>query len=56
MSRNQHTIPAGGAIVLLLALLNGIILKDGYINDSRHYGWLLVTVPLLAAAVYNSRQ
>lgn len=54
MSQNQP-IPAGGAIVSMLVLLSGIFIKSGYLTDTNWYKGLIITLPLLAFAIYKLR-
>ena len=56
LQRNQRMIPAGGIILLILALLNGIILTYAYTNNPQLYWWLVISIPLLLAATYKTRQ
>src|SRR6187401_85640 len=56
LQRNQRMIPAGGIILLILALLNGIILTYAYTNNPQLYWWLVISIPLLLAATYKIRQ
>lgn len=56
MSRNQQWSSVSGAIVCILVLLNGIIMQSAYVGNSNLYWLLLVSVPLLLLAIYNTRQ
>jgi glutamate synthase domain-containing protein 2 len=56
MSRNQQWFSVSGAIVCTLVLLNGVILQSAYVGNSNLYWLLLVSVPLLLLAIYNTRQ
>lgn len=53
VQRNQRRVSTHGVILLLLILLNAIILKYGYIINQQLYWWLIVSVPLLLAAIYK---
>ena len=54
MSQHQP-IPAGGAMVSMLVLLSGICIKSGYLTDVNWYKGLIITLPLLAIAIYKMR-
>ncbi|WP_052273312.1 FMN-binding glutamate synthase family protein [Flavihumibacter solisilvae] len=56
MPRNQSAIPVSGSIIFILVLLNGIIIKWAYTQDTRLYLLLLITLPLLLLAISNVRQ
>ena len=54
MSRNQEKISASGIIILILVLLNVIILKTAFIQDAQIYWGLIISMPLLAIAIFDS--
>ncbi len=56
MRRNQKKASAGGAMVLLMVILNGIILELAATSNPDLYSVLLFTVPLLVLSVIASRQ
>lgn len=56
MSDNQKMISVRGSVLLATVLLNAIVLKSGYINNSNHYWWFLLTLPVLALVIYNINQ
>lgn len=56
MSRDQKMISLSGAIVTTLVLLNTILLKSAYLDDSRYYWGLLLSFPLLLLAIHNVTQ
>lgn len=47
MHRNQNRISAGSAIVLLLVFLTAISLEQGLVSNSKWYGLMYITIPLL---------
>lgn len=51
MSRNQMVVSVSGPMLAFMVLLNGIIVKTGYLHDQRYYYALLVTLPLLVIAL-----
>ena len=56
MARNQQWLSVSGTIVGILVLLNGVIVQLAYTGNSNLYWLLLVTLPLLLLAIYNTRQ
>lgn len=56
MSRNLRKISPGGAIILMLVLINAVILKYSLPGEVNLYWLLLITVPLLIIAIANRRQ
>ncbi len=55
MSRSRTKISASTVIVLSILLFNAIAL-NAVLNDVRYFWALLITLPLLLLAVYNTRQ
>ena len=55
MRRIQKKTSAGGALVLLAVLLNGIILELAATSNKELYSMLFFSVPLLAIAIFASR-
>lgn len=53
MSRDHKPVSASRGIVLIFVLLNGIVLKEAYINNPAYYWYLLLLLPLLLLAIYN---
>ena len=47
MHRNQSEVSAVGIVVLFVALLNVIIIRQGFVANAEWYQLLYVTVPLL---------
>src|SRR5688500_2238295 len=56
MIRNQKQVSASGIIVFSLVLLNAIIIRAAYTANDNWYGALVITLPLLALALFNTRQ
>jgi hypothetical protein len=57
MARDQRRYaPEGNLIISTLVVLNGIVLKVGFISDSKVYWWLCLTLPLLVIAVLNAKK
>jgi hypothetical protein len=56
MIRNKQHISVGGAILLIVVLLNTIILQTAYTGNDTWYWALLVTVPLLFIAIWDRQQ
>jgi len=56
MTGKQQPASASGLIILILALLSTIAMKEGYISNEKWYWVLLVTLPLLLLAILNIRQ
>jgi hypothetical protein len=54
MSRNQEKVSASGIIILILVMLNVIILKTAFIHDARIYWGLVITLPLLLIAIFDT--
>jgi hypothetical protein len=56
MIQNRIQIPVSGIIILLLVLANIIAITEGYVNNEKWYGVLLLTLPLLVLAIINIRR
>jgi glutamate synthase domain-containing protein 2 len=56
MIRNQKQVSASGIIVFSLVLINVIIIRAAYTANDNWYWALLITLPLLALALLNTRQ
>jgi hypothetical protein len=56
MADNQKPVPASGMMVLLLVLANVIFISDGYTDDSKWYGFLIITLPMLIWAIIDARR
>jgi hypothetical protein len=56
MKQNTKKISVRGAVVLLLLILNAVILKVAFIENSKWYLLLIVTLPLLITALYYKGQ
>jgi len=54
MSRNQEKVSANGIVILILVMLNTIILKTAFINDAQIYWGLVITLPLLLIAIFDT--
>lgn len=54
MSHNRQKDSASGTWMLAVVLLNTLVLKFGFVTDSRWYWALVVTVPLLWLALRSS--
>jgi hypothetical protein len=54
MSRNQEKVSANGIVILILVMLNVIILKTAFINDAQIYWGLVITLPLLLIAIFDT--
>jgi len=54
MSRNQEQISASGIIILILVLLNVIILKTAFLHDAQIYWGLMISLPLLLIAIFDT--
>jgi hypothetical protein len=54
MSRNQEKVSANGIVILILVMLNVIILKTAFINDAQIYWGLIITLPLLLIAIFDT--
>ncbi|HEX2606438.1 MAG TPA: hypothetical protein VHK91_03625 [Flavisolibacter sp.] len=52
MSQKHDQITVKGAVLLLLALLNAIVLEAGYVNHPKWYSILLLTAPLLLIRLF----
>jgi hypothetical protein len=55
MRRNQKKTSAGGAMVLLTVLLNGIVLEQAATSNRDLYSLLLFTIPLLVISIIASQ-
>lgn len=53
---NQQKISVSGAIVLLLALLNSIVLEQGLVAHPKWYWLLCITVPLFLISLILFRR
>lgn len=51
MRRNHEPISVGRVMVLMMALLNAVVLKESFIAQNKGYGALYITVPLLVISV-----
>jgi glutamate synthase domain-containing protein 2 len=56
MIQNKIRIPASGIIILILALANVIVIREGYVTNEKWYWVLVLTLPLLLLAIINIRQ
>jgi uncharacterized membrane protein YhdT len=56
MPRNLKKVSAGGVIVFLFALLNAIVLEQGYISHTKWYKLAYVTLPLLLISLVALRR
>ena len=54
MSRNQEKVSASGIVILILVMLNVIILKTAFIHDAEIYWGLVITLPLLLIAIFDT--
>jgi hypothetical protein len=50
----MQSVPKG-LIVTLLLLVNGIALRSSYIDEGMGYGVLMVSLPLLLAVIFISK-
>ena len=55
MHRDPQKIPAGGSLLLVLALSNAVVLEHGLVHDPRWYQLLYVTVPVLLILLLSRR-
>jgi hypothetical protein len=56
MADNQKPVSISGVMILLLALVNAIFIKAGYIDSEKWYRGLIISVPLLIWAVVDARR
>lgn len=56
MLHNQESVSINASILPLLVVFNAIILQEAIVYDERIYWALTLSIPLLAAAVFNVRQ
>lgn len=54
MRRNQNKTSVGGAMVLLIALLNAIVLEQAVTQDEKWYSMLFVTIPLFLVSAIGT--
>jgi hypothetical protein len=52
----EKNTSAGGFIILLLVILNVLIMKLAFIHNEKLYWAMVVTVPLLLAAILRDHQ
>ena len=52
----KKKVSASGSIIFLLVLINVIIIRSAFVNNSNWYWALAVSVPLLLLAIINVRQ
>ncbi|WP_155523195.1 hypothetical protein [Paracnuella aquatica] len=56
MQRNPKKVSVGGAVVLMLVMLNAFVLEQGLVSKVSGYLPLLLTVPLLLLSlVFRNR-
>ena len=55
MHENERKVSAGGMLVLALAVLNAVILKEALVSDPAWYRYAWATVPLLLLSVILMR-
>lgn len=53
---NKENLPVGGTIILLLVLVNALIMKTAFIENSSLYNALYITIPLLIIAIYDFKR
>lgn len=53
MIRNTENTSLSGMVIAFLILLNAIFLKSAYLSDDKNYSALLITLPLLAVAIWD---
>lgn len=53
MAKKQKSDKVAGMVALPLVLLNGIIIKYGFIGNEKWLWWLLITIPLLLIVVVS---
>ncbi|MEO5889054.1 MAG: hypothetical protein ABIQ31_02320 [Ferruginibacter sp.] len=53
MSQHSENISVDGIVVLLLFIFNALIAKIAFIVNENFYWALIVTLPLLAYAIYE---
>lgn len=56
MKHYSGSVSASRIIIVMLVLVNGIILEVAYTTNEIWYWGLLITIPLLAIAIYDVRQ
>ena len=55
MHENPRAVSAGGVLVLMLAVLNAVILKEALVSDPEWYRYGWATVPLFLLSVILMR-
>jgi hypothetical protein len=53
MSNNHVKHSGKQLLIIMLVFINIIIIETAYINSAKWYGLLLITLPLLAIALYK---
>ena len=56
MFRSQKLFSLSGIILLIVLLLNGVIIEAAYTDNQNLYWALLISIPLLAIAIYYAKQ
>ena len=56
MKRNQQKVSVGNSVLCWLAILNVIVLHEGYVSHPGWYQLAWVTVPLLIASLFFRRR
>jgi len=56
MQLTQKSMPPGGMLMFCMFVLNAIIMEKGLVTNSGWYFFLLFTIPLLVASIFNFKE